>query len=332
MAPPRRPDSAQLVRQWAVLRLLSESGRSFTVKELADQLGTSKPTVQRDLATLEQDFALVVEEAGKQKKLYRIDESIRALESVQFGTMELLALHAASAAATMNGTPFDDDLRSVTQKLRGFLSPRHNGGLDALAKVFAPHRRRHVDYGAHGDVIDDLSDAIARRLVCRATYFAAWKGSIKEHTFRPLSLVWHRGALYLLCSLEGYSDITTLAVQRIRELAVTEESFPPPRIDVEGHMRKAFGIYVSDEEEDVEIVFDKEIAWRVDEQRFHPDEMKDRLDDGRLVYRLQSSAQWEIVPWVLSFGSLAELRKPESWRECVRNEAARLAEMYSPEG
>lgn len=38
----RRADSAQLVRQWAILRLLAESGRAYSVKELADQLGTSK--------------------------------------------------------------------------------------------------------------------------------------------------------------------------------------------------------------------------------------------------------------------------------------------------
>ena len=49
----RRADSQQLVRQWALLRLLSASGRAFAVKELAEQLGVSKATVQRDLATLE---------------------------------------------------------------------------------------------------------------------------------------------------------------------------------------------------------------------------------------------------------------------------------------
>ena len=55
----RRQDSQQLVRQWALLRLLAESGRSWSVKDLAEQVGTSKATIQRDLATLGQEFALV---------------------------------------------------------------------------------------------------------------------------------------------------------------------------------------------------------------------------------------------------------------------------------
>ena len=63
--------------------------------DLAEQLGTSKATVERDLATLERDFAIVEESAGKQKKLYRIDQKIRALEAITFGTTELLAIYAA---------------------------------------------------------------------------------------------------------------------------------------------------------------------------------------------------------------------------------------------
>ncbi len=324
----RRSDSAQLVRQWALLRLLAESGRAFSVKELSEQLGASKPTIQRDLATLETHFALIEELEGKQKKLYRIDESIRALKSVQFGTMELLALHAAANAAPMEGSPFAQDLRGVITKLRGFLSPRHNGGLDALARVFVPHVRGHVDYGAHQDVIDDISDAIARRRKCRAVYHAAWNDTTKEHTFRPLRLVWNRGSLYLLCAFDGVSDITTLAVQRIQELELLADTFPPPNIDVAAHVRKAFGIFVSDDEQDVEIWFDKQIAWRIEERTFHPDEDKERQRDGRLVYRVRSSAQWEIVPWVLSFGGLAELRSPTAWRQAVAQAARDQAALH----
>lgn len=43
-------------RRWGdviVAQHLSESGRSFSVKELADQVGFSKSTIERDLATLE---------------------------------------------------------------------------------------------------------------------------------------------------------------------------------------------------------------------------------------------------------------------------------------
>lgn len=327
---PRRADSAQLIRQWAILRLLADSGRAFSVKELADQLGASKATIQRDLATLEKEFALVEEAAGKQKLLYRIDQKIRALDSIQFGTMELLAVHAALAGQpALAATPLGEDLANVASKLRGFLSPRHNGGLDALSRVFVPHARGHIDYSGQSEVIDTLTDAIARRRVCRVVYFAAWKKTTREHRLRPYRLVWHRSSLYVLGCLGDKTDIATLAVHRVRDIEPTDDSFPAPRVDIDAHARKAFGIFVSTAEEEVEILFEPDIAWRIEERTYHPDETKERQADGRLVYRVRSSAQWEIIPWVLSFGSLATLVRPAAWRAAIAELLTHMAPRYT---
>jgi predicted DNA-binding transcriptional regulator YafY len=326
----RRPDSQQLVRQWALLRLLADATDSYSVKQLAEQLGTSKATIERDLATLERDFALVEETVGKQKKAYRIDHKIRALEAITFGTTELLAIYAAQAAISgMAGTPLHEDLRSVMTKIRGFLSPRHNGGLDALSRVFVPHTRGHVDYETQHELIDELVDAIARRRVCQLTYRAAGKGADRTHRARPLRMVWHRSALYLLACLGEHQRITTLAVHRMRKLDVSTEEFPAPRVDVDAHIEKAFGIFVSDQEEDVEVLFDAEIAWKLEERTFHPSERKERRADGTLVYRLRSSAQWEIIPWVQSFGMFAELVAPVSWRDALRTNVEAMMARYT---
>jgi predicted DNA-binding transcriptional regulator YafY len=214
----RRADSQQLVRQWALLRLLADATEPYSVKQLAEQLNTSKATIERDLATLERDFALVEEAAGKQKKVYRIDHKIRALEAIKFGPMELLSIYAAqSALSALTGTPLHDDLVSVMTKIRGFLSPRHNGGLQALSRVFVPHARGHVDYGAQREQIDDVVDSIARRRICLITYQAAGKQP-REHRARPLKLVWHRSALYLLACLGDHQRITTLAFHRFHDV------------------------------------------------------------------------------------------------------------------
>lgn len=327
----RRPDSQQLIRQWALLRLLADAPEPYSVKQLADQLDVSKATIERDIATLERDFAVIEESAGKQKKVYRIDHKIRALETLTFGTTELLALYAAqNALAALSGTPVHEDLRAVMVKIRGFLSPRHNGGLDALSRVFVPHARGHVDYEPQRELIDQLLDAIARRRVCELTYHAAWRGTTKRHTARPLRLVWHRSALYLLACLGEHTRITTLAVQRIQDLDVATTEFARPRIDVDAHVAKAFGIFVSDQEEDVEVRFDAEIAWRIEERTYHPDEQKERLPDGTLRYRVRSSAQWEVIPWVASFGPLAELVAPASWRELLRANVDATLRRYGP--
>lgn len=176
----------------------------------------------------------------------------------------------------------------------------------------------HVDYKPQRKLIEQLLDAIARRRICALTYDSALRGTTKRHVARPLRIVWHRSALYLLTCLGDHSSVVTLAVHRIHALTVTSKQFGKPRMDIDEHVVKAFGALVGEKELDVEVRFDAEIAWHVEERTFHPDERKHRLPDGTLRYRLRTNAQWEIIPWVASFGPLAELVTPTAWRELLR--------------
>jgi predicted DNA-binding transcriptional regulator YafY len=302
-----------------LLRELWRRPGGVGVKELAEQLETTKPTIERDIATLERVFPIIEESEGKQKKLYLISERFRELETLTFGVGELLAIYMALAdLRPFLETPLHDDLKEALVKIRGFLAPGHDDVLEEFQRVFAPHARGFVNYGAYGERIDDLADSIARRRICNITYYAAWKKTTRTHQIRPLRLVWHRSSLYLFACLGDPPRIATFAVHRIQKLEQTDSVFePPPGIDIEEYISQAFGIFVSDLQEEVEILFDDEIAWRIEEQTFHPDEKKERRPDGKLVYRVRSSAQWEIIPWVRTFGALAELVAPREWRDVL---------------
>ena len=62
---------------------------------------------------------------------------------------------------------------------------------------------------------------------------------------------------------------------------------------------------------------------------YHPDERKERRPDGTLRYQVRSSALWETTPWLLSFGPLAELVAPATWRDSVRTSAAATLARYA---
>jgi predicted DNA-binding transcriptional regulator YafY len=99
-------------------------------------------------------------------------------------------------------------------------------------------------------------------------------------------------------------------------------TFTPPR-NLKREMSTAFGVFVSEVVEDVEVLFSAEIAWRIDdvERVFHPAEVKERLPDGRLRYRVKTGSKDEVLAWVKSFGGDAELVAPKDWRSDVRRQA-----------
>ena len=311
----RRRDSRQLCRQWALLQLLAASRRWFSAKELAEQLVSSKATIQRDLATIGSEFALIEESSGKQKKLYRIDQNMGALGAITFGAMELLSLHAAlEILEPLAGSPVYQDLESVVRKVRGFLAPKHNGGLDLLADVFSSRSRGHVDYEPHRETLDDLVDAIAQRRVCQALYRGA-SAEPREHVIHPLKMVWHDGVLYIFCCIPPHKSVARLAVHRIVSLEKMKSRFRRPQQLVKDMARRGFGIYENpEEEEDVEIVFSEKVAWRIAEKVWHPAGRKTELSDGRLRFQMRTSARVEVISWVLGYGGEAELVGPAAWR------------------
>ena len=321
-----RPQT-QVRRQWALLRLLTATRDGLTVRELAEQLQTTKPTIQRDLDALSAGFAIEEVEVGKQRRVYRIDETVRALESVTFSLAELLSLHAAvDALGGMSSTPLHGDLASVAQKLRGFLAGKRQ--VESLAGVWLRHPRGVINYDHHGDIIDDLGTAIAQRRLCTIRYLSP-QGRGRDHEIRCLRMLQHDGALYLLAIVGDAGWITTFAVHRIESLTLSRARFEPPRVDVASHMRRAWGIVIGGPPEDVEIIFAAAVAWRIEERTWHPDERKERLPDGRLRYTVRSGAEWEIIPWVLSYGVAAELVSPASWRMSIRDTARGLAGICS---
>ena len=325
----RHLDSTQLVRQWALLGLLSRSGRSLSIKELADQLQTSKSSIERDLATLEQHFALLEEAEGSQRRRYRIDREAPLVKSLRFTVMELLALEAADALMGASlGDALRNELKTLIHKLRGLVGspPGYSG---AFGGVFLHHPRARIDYSTHTETIDTLLDGIVRRKVCRGRYRAAWDAPETTRELWPLRLLAHEGALYVLCYAPASKGVRTFAVHRFVEIDALPRSFTPPTVDLVAETRRAFGVFShARDEAEVEILFSPEFAWMIAERVFHPDESKERLPDGRLRYRVRSSAKWEIIPWVLRFGGEAELIAPIAWREEIRARTAALRERH----
>ncbi len=316
------------MRQWALLRLLEGGARAWSIKELSEQLGASKSTLERDLATLEQHFPIVAEEDGKQRRRYRLARS--TVPAVQLGVGELLAAHAHVAVAPgLAATSLGEDFGALVHKLRAALAERHNGGLEQVARVFALHPRDYVDYAPCAERIDTLLDATARRLECRIVLHTLAPADTGPHLVHPLELVWHAGALYVWCWYAKTRTLGLIAAHRIGTVELTGSRFTPPRVDLAIALRRAFGTAIDGQPREVEVRFSPEVAHLVWERVFHPDEQKTRTPDGGVTYRLRTCSKWEVVAWVQRFGGHAELIAPNDWREAVHAGALRMARRHA---
>lgn len=133
----------------------------------------------------------------------------------------------------------------------------------------------------------------------------------------------------------GYRDppgaIRTLKIERIRSAELTSEPYAiPEAFDVCGLLEDAWGIWYSDGEP-VEIIlrFHPRVARRVHENRWHRSQSIEDQTDGSVIWRAFIAQPQEMMPWVRGWGSDVEVVAPESLREALRHEAARLRTIYN---
>lgn len=112
----RGASSTQLARQWAILRLLE--ARAYSIRELADELGSSKSSIQRDLSTLAEHFMIVAEQEGQQKRMYRLERN-RAPINLRISPCEIRALEQAIQQGRDGEL---EPLRTLRCKLLAFLA------------------------------------------------------------------------------------------------------------------------------------------------------------------------------------------------------------------
>lgn len=196
---PRCRDSQQLVRQWSLVLLLARSPRWFTVKQLADQFGVSKSTIERDLATIEQVFPVDEQRDGAQRRRYRIAHAPPAVDAARpLGPMQLVALWFALAALRpLRDTPLYRDLEQVAQVVRALLAARDHEWLDRIASVFDSDGTLPAELGAAADVVDGLVDAAIRGRLCAVRFSTRSRSRPAELQLVPRRLELRRGRLAL---------------------------------------------------------------------------------------------------------------------------------------
>jgi predicted DNA-binding transcriptional regulator YafY len=174
-----------------------------------------------------------------------------------------------------------------------------------------------------------LFQSIKESSVCIVTYEAMYNGERKQYKICPLAVFEHAGGIYVYVSVPKRENIITLALERIREIELTEEDFTPPvGFDPAKRLSDPFGIILS-EPFIARIRFNADQARYIKERSWPEGTDLQDIDDGGIVMTIETAGDFELKRWVLSFGSAAELLDPEKLRMEIAEEYRKGTELYS---
>ena len=143
-----------------------------------------------------------------------------------------------------------------------------------------------------------------------------------------MKLLEHKGGLYLFVRIPKHDVIRLIAVDRVQSTNLLPSSFIyPSNFDSDALLDSAFDLTFDDPITAV-IRFSPKDAPYVQERRYSADQSIVSSPDGSITMTLTTSGTQDLLRWLLSFGSGAEVLSPPALRSLARAELATALSHY----
>jgi predicted DNA-binding transcriptional regulator YafY len=320
------------------VRLLAQP-TGTTIEEIMSRLGISKESAHRFVReTIQDEFQFHVEkeknDSGKVR--YRIDSNyLSRLSEIKVVDLnltleEIVSLYFLKSHSKLYvGTQIGNEINTAFAKLDAFVPAGFSGRMQKLRAIFTPSISFSKDYADKEEVIKSLTDAMLNQQTSLIEYHSFTDDTVKTFKIDPLTYFERGGGLYVFCRHPTYKDIRILAVERIQQLTITEDTFVyPADFNPDELLENSFGLYFDDPVK-VKIRFKPYQARYIMERCWAKGEKKRKQKDGSLILEMETSGTWEVKRWVMSFGSEAEVIEPAAMRQAIKNELINALTIYS---
>ncbi len=174
------------------------------------------------------------------------------------------------------------------------------------------------DYSGQGDKLQALFRALFTGTKIAITYPESNGDALKTHTLCPLTMLVWRAGMYLVAAYKPDGRPYLFAVDRIASVDVSSQRFDYPNkatYTPETLFEGSFGIFTvapDTPQTDVELLFDDQpwLKRYVRERRWHPSQVFEELDDGRMRMTFQVASMVEVWPWIRGFGDAVTVVRP----------------------
>lgn len=311
----------QLARQWKILRLLESRKRGISVAEISCDLEVPVRTVYRDLEAIQEAGFPLYTDKIEGRSYWKLMDGFKASLPLPLTTTELMSLHMSrDILRVFEGTVFQESIESLFAKVKASLPPETIRYLDNVSARVRVGFGAGKDYTALRDIVGQLSDATAKRSQVEILYSALSTGNETRRLVDPYQVWAMNGSFYLIgrCHLRG--SVRTFAMDRIKELNVLEETFHLPKeFSLDDYLQTAFRV-MTGKPETVRVWFRASAAQVVKERIWHPTQEIREQGDGSIIITMEVPINYEVIAWILGFGSAAEVVEPSSLRKQVTSE------------
>jgi len=319
----------QLGRQWRIIQILVTSRAGKSAAELAEEMECHPRTVYRDLEALQVAGFPIYTERVAGKNLWSLLDTVKHHIPVPFSLQELMALYfTRDMMKVFRGTLFHDALESLFRKIQTTLPPGSKQFLKNAEQTLHVGLKPYKDYKKFRGIINRVSEAALKRKRIDMVYYTMSRKKESRRKVDPYRVWFLNGTFYLIGHCHVRGEVRTFALDRVKMLHLTKESFEMPEdFSLEEFTAPSFGVFHGPLTK-VKIWFSPDVAGYVKEKVWHRSQEIHDEKDGSIVFEAEVAGTDEIRFWVMGWGSHAEVLEPAILRERVVQEVELLSEMY----
>jgi predicted DNA-binding transcriptional regulator YafY len=321
--------SAEVIRQWTILRAIEASRHGLTIEQLADVGEVTTRTIRRDLEALNTAGFPVYDQAIEGRKRWKLEgRPFSKLVEHGLTLSEVCAIYfSRSLLETLAGAPFQSDLRTAFAKIEKALAPSMRTFLDRLPSILAAKPAAKAPRTSKGRdrIVSRVMEAVLHRRKARIDYWSLAHRRAKEYLVHPYRVVYGLGALYLSAYVEEYGETRTFALARVRRISLQEERFSEESsLDP---FRHSLGIHQGPPVH-VVIEFSADVAPFIKEREWHRSQQLAEGPDGGVRLTLDVCDDWTLRSWILGFGPRARVVAPATLAERIWADQEAAADRY----
>ncbi len=302
--------------------------RNVTSVVLAEEMGVSERTVKRYISYMRNDLGVEIIWEPTSRSYYcpRIPEYLPLLRISGEEAFALTLANRTFAAwqGSALGKILNSALAKVGQVAGGAVSVPVSEIQPLLSapQIGGEYDREHAWFGS-------LLEAVRRKRVLKIRYKKPTSNRAENRTVWPLHLAFMDHQWVLVFWDPNKEEPRKFLLNRMEAVEKTHHSFHAPLgFDLHGYLKNSFGRFTGDDVIEVKIHFDKVVAPFIRERLYHSSQQIEELPDGEIHALFKVNHLMDIQRWVHSWGSHAEVLKPEKLRAQIAKEIKVLTKKY----
>lgn len=296
---------------------------------LAQELGVSSKTVQRDLDYLRDELDAPIE-FDRLENGYAYSRPDYVLPFLPVDGKDLFSIGvAAQFLALFGGTPLGRDLKACYERLAHLMPPAVRMRPEIVMEKLA--LRNAAFRPVHEETWQAVSESLQRGVSLSIRYHRPGEPPGEPRVIRPYAFVLSGRDWMVLAEDQAAGQVKLFYLARIEGAVSTGERYTIPRdFDADRFFKNTFGLFVGDAKPfRMRVRFSPAVSDEIRELQFHPDQKIETTRSGEAVLEIPAQSIKEARRFVLAWGKDAVVLEPPALIEDLRIEAEALAASYS---